>query len=151
MRRKCLRNWLSCLISFIIMTALISCDQVENPVVQVDGKNIRIEFNNQLHSRVIAKFNNRNNILGDFSASEFVTVAGKDVKDFSFKTQKSEQVTDQIGTGKLYQIVGEDSLLRKEISITIYDDFPAMAVFQVKYTNIGSSDLSIDQWTNNNY
>jgi alpha-galactosidase len=145
------KNCLSWLISFIIMTALISCGQVQQSAIQVDGKNIRIEFNNQLHSRVIAKFSNQDNTLGDFSASEFVTIAGKDVKDFSFKTQKSEQVTDQIGTGKLYQIIGEDSLLRKEISIIIYDDFPAMAVFQVKYTNIGKSDLAINQWTNNLY
>ncbi len=145
------KNLLSWPMSFIILTSLISCGQVDNSAVQVIGKNIRIEFNQQLHSRVIAKFDNQQNGLGDFSPSEVVTIAGKAVNDFVFKAQKSRSVTDQIGMGKLYQIVGEDSLLRKEISIILYDDFPAMAVFQVKYTNITNSDLNIDQWVNNRY
>lgn len=151
MKRKYSKNWLLWSMSLIIIMILISCGQVDNSAVQVIGKNIRIEFNQQLHSRVIAKFDNQQNRLGDFSPSEFVTIAGKAVNDFVFKAQTSAPVTDQIGTGKLYQIVGEDSLLRKEISIILYDDFPAMAVFQVKYTNITNSDLIIDQWANNRY
>lgn len=150
MQRKFL-NCLSWLIPCFIIVTIISCSQVDHSVVQVDGTNIRIEFDHQLHSRVIAKFDDRPNALGHFSASEFVTIAGKAVNDFAFKSQKTESVHDQIGTGKLYQIVGDDSLLRKEISITLYDDFPAMAVFQVKYTNLSNSDLAIDQWTNNHY
>ncbi len=151
MKRLYLKNLFSWLLWLISIAALISCAQIKNSAVQIDGKQIRLEFNGQLHSRVIAKFDNHQERLGDFSASEFVTIAGNEVKDFSFKTQSVAKVSDQIGTGKLYQIVGEDSLLRKEISITIYDDFPTMAIFQVKYTNISNSELVIDQWTNNHY
>ncbi len=87
--------------SLIIIMILISNSQTDNSAVQIEGKNICIEFNGQLHSRVIAKFDDQENALGDFSASEFVTIAGKALKDFAFKTQKSVPVSDQIGSGKL--------------------------------------------------
>jgi alpha-galactosidase len=33
----------------------------------------------------------------------------------------------------------------------VYDEFPGMAFFEVQYTNIGKSDLSVDGWTNHSY
>jgi len=35
--------------------------------------------------------------------------------------------------------------------VTTYDEFPQMAVFEVQYTNTGSSSLSVDGWTNQRY
>ena len=42
-------------------------------------------------------------------------------------------------------------VLRKNISVIIYDEFPNLAVFDVSYTNIGKSQLKILEWSNNAY
>ena len=39
----------------------------------------------------------------------------------------------------------------KKVTVTIYDDFAAMAFFDVQYTNTGKSKLTIKSWTNNAY
>ncbi len=128
-----------------------SCGTHQKAAVQIKGKNIQIDFNQKLHSRVIAKIDNKAIDIGDFTASEFVTVSGSDVTDFLLKEQKVEKIGNEIGTGQQYTIAGQDSSLNKEIVITFYDEFPTMAIFQVKYTNIGNSELSIDKWTNHHY
>jgi hypothetical protein len=42
----------------------------------VVGKNIRIEFDSALHSRVVALFGGRDLVIGDFSPSESIRVSG---------------------------------------------------------------------------
>lgn len=49
--------------------------------VQADGRNIRIEFNEMLHSHVVAEFEGRKIAIGDFAPSESLTVAGKEIRD----------------------------------------------------------------------
>lgn len=38
--------------------------------VRVEGKNIRIEFDRAMHSRVMAKFDDGEHIIGDFAPSQ---------------------------------------------------------------------------------
>jgi len=120
-------------------------------VVHVDGKHIRIDFDKTLHSRIIAKFGRENVIIGDFSPSEFVIVSGDEVTDFIFRNQGKEKFKDKIGTGARYIITGDSPSLSKEIIITFYDEFPYMAIFQVKYTNISDYELTVERWTNHHY
>ena len=40
---------------------------------QIQGGNLRIEFDGQLRSRVVARFNNKETVMGPFTASETVT------------------------------------------------------------------------------
>ncbi|UCE08149.1 MAG: alpha-galactosidase, partial [bacterium] len=51
---------------------------------------------------------------------------------------------------KKYIITGRDSSVQKEISIIVYDDFPTMAFYRVRYTNIGNTELSVEKWINHN-
>ena len=90
-------------------------------------------------------------MLGDFSPSEFITVDGNAVKEFTLTDHTAEKINDAIGSGQRYVIIGDSESLQKEIEITIYDDFPSMAVYEVKYTNTSTSELKIDSWTNNSY
>jgi alpha-galactosidase len=48
-------------------------------------------------------------------------------------------------------ITGTAPSLKKTVIVTIYDSFPRMAFFDVAYTNTGSSDLSVNGWTNQHY
>jgi alpha-galactosidase len=118
---------------------------------EISGKNLRVEFDRMLRSRVVARFDNRETRLGPFTASESVTTTGNTVKQFTFSSQKSERVNDSIGAGQKLIVVGKAGDLTKTVAVTIYDKFPAMAFFDVQYTNSGPAKISITKWSNNAY
>jgi alpha-galactosidase len=118
---------------------------------RVEGKNIRIEFNSSLHSRVIAKIGGKEIVVGPFSPSEFVTVSGTDMKDFRQTGQKTEPLADELGRGRRLVITGEAASLTKTVTVTIYDEFPRLAFYDVQYTNTGTSDRQVAGWTNQHY
>ena len=118
---------------------------------QVDGRNIRIEFDEMLHSRVLAKFEGRDVAIGDLTPSESLTVAGKELRDFTLHDMKRESVRDAMCAGQRVTLTGAAPSLKKIVAVTTCDEFPQMAVFQVHYTNTGDSSLSVDGWTNQRY
>lgn len=116
--------------------------------VSVAGKNIRLEFDGAMHSRVIARLGGQDRVVGDFTPSEFIRISGHDVTEFSIQSQKRESVRDRLGSGFRTVIEGSAPSLRKTVAITVYDRFPRMAFFDVAYTNTGGSDLAVNGWTN---
>jgi alpha-galactosidase len=62
-----------------------------------------------------------------------------------------QNIQDKLGSGQRFTATGNNSPLTKTVAITVYDEFPGMAFFEVQYTNIGKSDLSVDGWTNHSY
>lgn len=118
---------------------------------QIEGKDIRVEFDRMLRSRVAARFDNRETLLGPFTASESVTTTANIVTGFTLSSQKSERISDSIGAGQKLTVVGKAGNLTKEVAVTVYDNFPAMAFFEVQYTNSGTANISITKWTNNAY
>ena len=118
---------------------------------RVEGKNIRVEFDDTMHSRVVASLGGQERVVGDFAPSEFIRISGLDVTDFSLQKQKHERVRDRLGTGSRTTITGTSPSMKKTVAVTVYDAFPRMAFFDVSYTNTGSSDLSVSGWTNQHY
>jgi alpha-galactosidase len=141
----------------IITSVMFSCvltAQTATPAsvkAEIAGKNLRVEFDRMLRSRVIARFDNRETPLGPFTASETVTTTARTVTQFTFSSQKSERVTDSIGSGQKLTVVGKAENLTKAVAVTVYDQFPAMAFFDVQYTNSGTANISITKWINNAY
>ena len=82
---------------FLFLVFLISCQTGSTPVVQIQAKSIQIDFDQFLHSRVLASTDNGTKRLGDFAPSEFITVVGNDITDFTYKEQLSEDIEDNIG------------------------------------------------------
>ena len=117
----------------------------------VSGKNLRIEFDQSLHSRVVAMLGAQETPMGPLVASESIRIGGKDVEDFTFTDVKQESVRDKLGAGKRYRISGTAPSLRKTVVLTVYDDFPRTIFYEVEYTNTGTSELSVEGWTNNRY
>jgi len=131
---------------------LLSCASGPRPAARVAGGNIRIDFDKSLNSRVAAVFNNNVSYLSDnYLPSEFVTITGNTMNDFTFTGKSMEKVDDKIGSGKKFVINAKGTLLSKQVSVTVYDDFPTMAFFAVKYENTGNQELTINSWTNNQY
>jgi alpha-galactosidase len=128
---------------------LQSCSESNDMII--DGNNIRIEFTDQLHSRVIAKFDGEEIVVGNYAPSEYLIVGNEHMYDFGFVNRTSKSVNDDIGRGKSFTYTGEATGIRKEVSVILYNDFPAMAVYTVTYTNVSDRDLHINGWMNNRY
>lgn len=127
------------------------CQTSPAPVALIGDDNIRVEFNELLYSRVEEVTNGKTTVIGDYAPSEFVTADGDDVTDFSLTEQTETPVDDKIGSGTRLTLTGKSESLRKVVNITVYKDFPGMAVYEVAYTNTGNSDIQIDRWVNNHY
>ena len=145
-----IRSWI------VLTTVFTSCSlatAADIPTVkpQIQGRNIRIELDNRLRSRLVARFDNKETVMGPFVASETVTIADATLTGFLLTSQKQERTKDTFGDGTQLTVEGEDGTLTKKLTVTIYDDFPAMAFFDVQYTNTGTSKLAIKNWTNNAY
>ena len=116
--------------------------------LQIQSSVLQIQFDRTLHSRVVALFGSRPKPLTPFSASETVTGVGRTWKDFALASAHRDTVSDSFGTGERLSLTGKSGDLRKNISVTIYTDFPSLAIFDVQYTNEGATRLTIRGWTN---
>ncbi len=147
--------------SLLIFTALLAAGQPSArpdqhalrraSVAEIQSPSLRIEFDKNMRSRVIARFGSKDVPLGAFSASETVKSSERSWDDFALSSQTHERVTDTYGAGEKLTLMGTSGVLRKNLSVTIYDEFPNLAVFDVSYTNAGKSQLKILEWTNNHY
>jgi alpha-galactosidase len=135
--------WMSCL--------LPTPAAVPTAAPQIQGANLRVEFDNHLRSRVIALFDNKETVLGPFTASETLTTTGKLWTEFVLTSHKQGPIQDAFGEGKRLTLEGKSGALKKSVSVTVYDNFPAMAFFDVQYTNTGRTELAVKGWTNNAY
>jgi alpha-galactosidase len=118
---------------------------------QIRGTNLRVEFDKQMRSRVVARFNNAETVLGPFTNSETLTTTGKVWSGFAITSQKHAPTKDAFGQGEQLIVEGKSGALTKTVTVTVYKDFPAMAFFDVQYTNNGTVALAVKSWTNNAY
>lgn len=120
-------------------------------LAKVEARNIRIEFDSSLHSRVTARFSRGEIVLGDFGPSESIIIDGKEIQEFVLSGTRQITVHDLIGSGRQTILTGTSGAVEKSVAVTVYEDFPQMAFFQVRYTNHGNSELKTGGWTNNRY
>lgn len=147
---------IAAMLSIVLTTVFMFCSlaaATEAPAgkPQIQGGNLRIEFDNRLRSRVVARFDKAETVMGPFSDSETVTTADELKNGFLLTSQKHEQTKDAFGEGERLTVEGKAGALKKTVAVTVYADFPAMAFFDVQYANIGTSKLAIKSWTNNAY
>ena len=105
-----------------------------------------------LHSRIVAKFNGQETPLGDFGPSEWITAGGSTVRDFT-QTARQEREHSRRTRPRTagLTLTGISGGLQKTVSVTVYDDMPRMAFFQVRYTNRGGTAVRVSGWTNHSY
>jgi alpha-galactosidase len=145
-----IRSWIVLTIVLASCSLAVAADTpIRNPRIQ--GGNVRIEFDDHLRSRVVACFDQKETVMGPFTASETVATADKTWTGFLLTSQKHERAKDTLGEGERLTLEGKAGELKKTVSVTVYDEFPAMAFFEVQYTNTGGSKIAIKGWTNNAY
>ena len=118
---------------------------------RIQSADLRIDFDKNTHSRVTARFNGKDIPLGGYSASETLKSKERSWDDFALVSQSHGRVNDTFGAGEKLTIIGKSGEVQKNLSVTIYDDAPNLAVFDVAYTNTGKSKLELLGWTNNAY
>lgn len=119
--------------------------------LQIQSRNLRIEFDRNLRSRVVARLDGKEVVLGPFTASETAQGAKRKWRDFPLISQQRDRIHDSFGDGERLTLSGKAGPLSKTVAVTIYDGFPTFAVFDVEYTNHGDSDLRMEGWSNNAY
>ena len=68
---------------FLFIAAAVTCGQLAMAQVTVaGGKNIRIEFDGKMHSRVIAVLDGHEHVIGAFTPSETIQVSNANIPDF---------------------------------------------------------------------
>ncbi len=137
--------------STIALLALMGAPGFAAEAARIEGKDIRIEFDGIMQSRVTAVLGGQERVVGDFTPSESIRVSGNDIKDFSLQKQTHEPIRDRLGAGFRTVLTGTASSLKKTVTVTVYDRFPRMAFFDVEYANTGTADLSVSGWTNQHY
>jgi alpha-galactosidase len=129
----------------------ISCQKTPPHQAMIEGKNITIYFDQNMHSQVLANFDGKAIYIGEYAPSEYVTISGSPLTDFTFQGKTEENIQDALGKGKKYLLTGQSGNLKKDVQINLYDEFPTIAVYKVTYSNIGEENLEIESWTNNHY
>ena len=146
------RRALSCLVIFAAVLAVQLRARPDQAVsASIESPKLRIEFDKNMRSRVIARFGGKDIPLGGFTASETVKGSAQSWTNFALKEQSREHVADLYGTGQKLTLTGVSGPLEKSLSVTIYDAFPDLAVFDVNYSNMGKAHLEILGWDNNHY
>jgi alpha-galactosidase len=121
-----------------------------SPNPQIESKLLRIEFDHNLHTRVTPLFD-ATKPLTQFSATETLQGTTRTFTDFPLTSSQTGQISDAFGPGQRLTVTGNDGTLRKKVEVTIYNDFPSLAVFEIEYTNQGAAPLKIRGWSNNHY
>jgi alpha-galactosidase len=146
------RRALSCLVIFAVVLAVQLRARPDQAVsASIESPKLRIEFDKSMRSRVIARFGGKDIPLGGFTASETVKGSAQSWTNFALKEQSREHIADLYGTGQKLTLTGVSGPLEKSLSVTIYDAFPNLAVFDVNYSNMGKAHLQILGWDNNHY
>jgi alpha-galactosidase len=114
----------------------------------IQGAQIAVEFDSNMHSRVIA-FGTE--ALGPMSESETLVADGKRIADFTVLSKQTQQINDQFGSGKQLIVEGKSGTLVKTVSVSVYNEFPGVALFEVSYRNISAHPVAVTSWTNNRY
>ena len=96
------------LFSIVIFTSLCIAQSPSRlaPLPQIQSPSLRIEFDKQMRSRVVARFNGKEVPLGAFSASETVKGSERAWYDFVLESQKQEHVSDVYGGGEKLTLTG---------------------------------------------
>jgi alpha-galactosidase len=135
----------------VVALALMGTPGFAAEAAHVEGKSIRVEFDGAMHSRLVDLMGGQQRVIGDFTPSEFIRISGNDIQDFSLQNPTRQPIHDRLGSGFRTVLTGTAPSLRKTVTVTVYDQFPRMAFFDVEYTNAGTSNLSVSSWTNQHY
>ena len=143
---------LSLIILLLLTTLLSFCSINNNSVVKVENNYLVIEFDDSLYSKVISKIGNEEVVLSDFSATEYLIVDDVEISKYYFKDSQKNKIENALGKGEEVVITGlSKNKIQKQVTVTIYKNYPTTAFYKVAYKNNGSNKVIVNKWVNNSY
>jgi alpha-galactosidase len=104
-----------------------------------------------MRSRIVASFAGKDIVLGPFAPSETLHATTGEYSDFALEHVADETLADGFGPGRRLSVSGRCRLVRKTVSVDVYDAFPRWALLSVRYTNESAVPIVLRSWTNNAY
>ncbi|MFI5184170.1 MAG: glycoside hydrolase family 36 protein [Vicinamibacteria bacterium] len=117
----------------------------------VRGEGLRIEFDAHMRTRVVAGLADKEIPLGAFAPSETLETSSGEIADFALDVVAEEALADAFGAGRRVSVSGRSGMLRKTVSVDVYEAHPHWALLTVRYTNEGRAPIVLRSWTNNGY
>jgi alpha-galactosidase len=116
----------------------------------VQGDGIRLEFDRQMQTRVVAT-GNGDVALGPFTESESLLIAKGSIGGFALQQQATEPVADALGEGRRTVLTGRAGALTKEIEVTAYAGRPRWLFLRVRYRNEGEEPIQVAGYSSHRY
>ena len=119
----------------------------------ITNKNLRIEVNDGLQTKVNSTFINAKPLMNNFSSSEYIQTKYFTAKLFLLTRKEKINIHDAAGDGTQYIFYGMNDIdkMEKILSIKTYNNFPDAAFYDVQYINHSSKNLPVIKWVNNEY
>ncbi|NOX19466.1 MAG: alpha-galactosidase [Chlorobi bacterium] len=119
--------------------------------IKVASKNIALEFDKNLFTKISSPYFVPDTVFSGFVASDYLTLKDSIIKKFKFKRSEIKSLDD-----KTVLIVAGDAeyqggIITKEISAVSYKEFPDFLFTKVKYINNGKNSIKVAGWINNDY
>src|SRR6185503_5184389 len=116
----------------------------------VQGEGIRLEFDGQMQTRVVAT-SNVDEALGPFTESESLLTAKGPFGGFALQRQATEAVADALGEGRRAVLTGRAGALTKEVEVTAYAGRPRWLFLRVRYRNEGKEPIQVAGYSSHRY
>jgi alpha-galactosidase len=136
---------------FISVSILLSGASAQTVVLT--NKNLKMEINNQLQTKILTTNPGSKPLMNNFSDGEYLETKYFTVKGFSL-TKKDKTILDNAqGKGTAWRFFGMNTAnaIEKILTVKIYDRFPDAAYISVDYINHGKKNLTVKKWVNNAY
>jgi hypothetical protein len=102
--------FITCTLSALLSVAFL---RPASSTMKIEAKNIRVEFNASMHSRITARFDGKEIVLGEFGPSESITAGGTEMSDFALKDSRQQKVRDELGSGRQVALTGTSGAVQK--------------------------------------
>ena len=139
-------------ISVVLISSCFALITVAQNTI-ITNKNLRIEVNNNLQTKINSSFGNEMVLMKNFSSSEYLQTKYFTAKLFHVTKKQKNVIHDAAGPGTEYKLYGinDSAKVEKILSVKTYNNFPDAAYFHVEYINHSQKDLPVVKWVNNEY
>jgi alpha-galactosidase len=133
--------------------AVLAAESAQQPAAVVGNTALRIEFDQDMRTRLLVPEAGTQLPLTEFGTSEYVVAwSGEVIDRFALQGHDETRVSTPSGPGMRHTLVGLSSQgLEKTVRITLLERQPTLALAQVTYTNRSNAEIKLRRWANHAY
>jgi alpha-galactosidase len=132
--------------SFVVLLTLLSCS---NEVIE-NGR-LFIEINDKLET-VVNNQECSTPLTTSFRNTEYLLASDGPIDGFMMENSGQEAIEEAGMKGTRYFFEGSNNDgIKKTLNITVWEAYPDLATYKVKYTNEGEQVFDLQAWVNHDY